>query len=238
MTGRQAEIDTFYGLLADLEARCGGKRRLAECDGRMSWGQRGVYFFFEHGELREDGVTPRVVRIGTHALRPSKSTLWGRLAQHKGTTAGSMPGGGNHRGSVFRLHVGTALLARGEWPPSIRDSWSVGGTAPAAVRAVEYPLERAVSDYIGSMPFLWLAVDDPPGPASDRGVIEVGSIALLSNLDRQPIDAPSARWLGKSADRDLIGKSGLWNINHLRDRPSRSFLEAIDQHVTRREASK
>ncbi len=236
MTDRRADLDRFYALLSELEAKCGGKRRLAECTGRMGWPQRGVYFFFEDGELRDDGATPRVVRVGTHALRPSVSTLWGRLAQHRGSGGGTMPGGGNHRGSIFRLHVGTALLASGDWPASIGETWSEGGTAPSSVRMGEYPLEKVVSEYIGSMPFLWLAVDDPPGPASDRGVIEVGSIALLSNLDRPPIDAPSAAWLGRRADREVIRASGLWNVNHVRDFPEATFLDVLS--VALREATR
>ena len=69
MSERRADLDRFYALLAELEGLRGGKRLLAECHGRMGWPQRGVYFFFEDGELRDDGVTPRVVRVGTHALQ-------------------------------------------------------------------------------------------------------------------------------------------------------------------------
>lgn len=58
---RRADLDRFYGLLGILEERCGGKRLLADCHGRMNWPSRGVYFFFEDGELRDDGATQRVV---------------------------------------------------------------------------------------------------------------------------------------------------------------------------------
>lgn len=231
MNDHRAALDDLYDLLEVLEGKHGGKRLLAECNGRMAWPRRGVYFFFEDGETREDGVTQRVVRVGTHALRPSRSTLWGRLSQHKGTTAGSMPGGGNHRGSVFRLHVGAALLAVGDWPRQIRDSWSVGSTADAEVRRAEYPLERAVSDHIGRMPFLWVAIEDPPGPDSERGVIEAGAIALLSNVRRPPIDAPSEGWLGHYSPHPLIRQSGLWNVNHVQDPPDRSFIGILERYV-------
>ena len=113
-------LDRFYDLLTRLEKVNGGKRQVARGHGQMDWPKRGVYFFFEDGELRADGTTPRVVRVGTHGLRKSSATLWSRLSQHRGTVGGSMPGGGNHRGSIFRLHVGTALLASGHWPDSIR----------------------------------------------------------------------------------------------------------------------
>ena len=226
---RRVALDHFYALMAELEKRCGGKRRLADCDGRMGWPQRGLYFFFEDGEFREDGVTPRVVRVGTHALRPSKSTLWGRLSQHKGSTGGSMPGGGNHRGSIFRLHVGTALLETGDWPEQAAATWSVGSTARGGVRKAEYPLERAVSDHIGQMPLLWLEVDDPPAADSDRGAIETGSIALLSNLNRPAVDPSSSNWLGLKADREAIRCSSLWNVNHVADDPVQDYLSVLER---------
>ena len=231
---RRRELDRFYELLDELEAATGGRRLLADCHGRMGWPDRGVYFFFEKGEVRADRATQRVVRVGTHALRPSKSTLWKRLAQHRGTLGGTFPGGGNHRGSIFRLHVGTALLARNScWSDDTRRTWSVGSTADRATRETEHPLEQAVSDYIGQMPFLWLEVDDPPGPHSDRGVIEAGAISLLSNMKRVPIDAPSSEWLGHAADREAIRTSGLWNVNHVGDRYSSEFLATMERWVDR-----
>jgi hypothetical protein len=90
----RADLVRFYEILTALEAEVGAKRWLAECDGRMTWPQRGVYFFFEPGESRSDtGDGMRVVRVGTHALRPgARTTLWGRLSQHRGT---KKTGGGN-----------------------------------------------------------------------------------------------------------------------------------------------
>jgi hypothetical protein len=44
-----------------------------------------VYFFFEPDEHRQSDGRSRVVRVGTHGLRPgSGSMLWGRLRQHHG----------------------------------------------------------------------------------------------------------------------------------------------------------
>ncbi len=158
---RATQLDELYSLLDAAANRCGGPRTLAECHGRMEWPRRGVYFFFEPGEHRENLSTPRVVRVGTHGLRPSSSTtLWGRLSQHRGNSGGGHAGGGNHRGSIFRLHVGEALLASGDYPPEISRTWGRGSSAPLEVRTAEYPLERDVSTYIRAMPFLWVEVDD------------------------------------------------------------------------------
>src|SRR6266566_1615272 len=109
--GRLADLIRFYEILSSLAVKTGGPRCLVNCDGRMGWPQRGVYFFFEPGEVRSDtGQGRRVVRVGTHALTASsRTTLWNRLSQHRGTVT---PKGGNHRGSIFRLLIGAALLAQ------------------------------------------------------------------------------------------------------------------------------
>lgn len=226
-------LDKFYRLMSDLDVRCGGRRQLMRCDGRMSRPQRGVYFFFEGGESREDGKTPRVVRVGTHALRPSRSTLWGRLAQHRGTVAGQYARGGNHRGSVFRLHVGTALLETDEWTEVIHRTWGIGSSADSETRVIEYPLEKAVSDRIGRMSLLWLDVDDPPSLSSDRGIIERGAIALLSNHERPSNDVQSAGRLGAYASSPAIRSSGLWNVNHVAETDEGGFLAVMEAHISR-----
>lgn len=232
MNTRLILLDEFYEVLEELSLRCGGTRTLGESDGRMSWPSRGVYFFFEHGEYRADGVRPRVVRVGTHALRPSRSSLWGRLSQHRGTNSGALAGGGSHRGSIFRLHVGKALLATGGYSPPIAATWGHGSTPSREIRHLEYPLERDVSLYIRAMPFLWLEVDDPPSAASDRGLIERKSIALLSNYEEPACDPPSWSWLGRQSTRTAIRESGLWNVNHVREpTPGPELLALMRRHL-------
>ena len=160
----------------------GGPRRLLSCDGRFSWPQRGVYFFMEDGEARSDsGQGPRIVRVGTHALKAqSSTTLWKRLSQHKGR---EKSGRGNHRGSIFRLIVGTALNA------DAAETCLTWGdkTAGRDVRAGETALEEHVTRIIGRMPFLWLVIDNEPGPTSMRGYIERNAIALRLLSTRHPL---------------------------------------------------
>ena len=166
---RVEDTARFYRALRMIEERIGGPRRLARCDGGAGWPERGVYFFFEHGEQRNgSGAGPRVVRVGTHALKSGGgASLWSRLCGHRGDLK---KGGGNHRGSIFRLLVGAALAER---DPELRVvTWGRGSSAPRDVRERETGLERRVSRVIGEMPLLWLAIDDPPGPASLRGYVE------------------------------------------------------------------
>ena len=189
----------------------------------MKWPKRGVYFFRETDEVRADtGSGPRIVRIGTHALKTgSKTKLWTRLRQHKGVASS---GGGNHRGSIFRLIVGAALIERDglDYP-----TWGKGDTAPREVRKREQLLEEMVSTVIGDMPFLWLAVEDEAGPESLRGYIERNAIALLGNYGKHPIDQPSSSWLGHHCNREKVRTSGLWNSNHVNEDYDSAFLETL-----------
>ena len=167
---RHTDLLRFYEILSTLEHKVGGARTLANCDSKTGWPKRGIYFFQELGEYRSaTGAGMRIVRVGTHALKSgSHRKLWDRLRQHKGTIR---PSGGNHRGSIFRLLVGKSLIERdGVSCPS----WELGKSKPrkASERNAEEALERKVSSVIGSMPFLWLAVEDDPGPRSIRGYIE------------------------------------------------------------------
>ncbi len=228
--GRLDDLNRFYEALTKLGARISGPRLLSQSDGRMMWPERGVYFFFEPGEaLSNSRVGHRVVRVGTHALTASsRTTLWNRLSQHRGTVT---PKGGNHRGSIFRLLIGAALLARDG--TSDCTSWGQGSSADTAIRKSERAVEARVSDYVGAMPFLWLAVDDPSGADTCRGYIERNSIALLSNVAKPAIDAPSPHWLGSHCPRDRVQRSGLWNQNHVEEAYDPSFLYTLDHLVSR-----
>ncbi|HIL98757.1 MAG TPA: hypothetical protein EYG51_23055 [Pseudomonadales bacterium] len=216
----------FYNLLERLEQK-EGVRYLRNCHGRMEWPKRGIYFFMEDGEQRSDtGDGLRIVRVGTHAISgSSKTTLWNRLSQHRGN---QKSGGGNHRGSIFRLIVGTAILDNLHIEC---DTWGKGSTAPRSVRDNEIEVEQLVSAYIGNMPFLWLDVGDQPGPNSQRGYIERNAIALLSNTGKPNLDSPSQSWLGHQCDRDRVKKSGLWNQNHTGEDYAPAFLDTLERLI-------
>lgn len=223
----ESDLNQFYELLRELEEGLGGKRRLADCHGRMAWPRRGVYFFFEPGEYRSRLTgRQRVVRVGTHGLKTgARTTLWNRLYTHRGARDGS----GNHRGSIFRLLVGAALLNKHK---AVEDfpTWGRGSSAPKTVRAAEHDLELQVSEYLGKMTLLWVAIDDQPGPFSHRAAIERNTIALLS-VFQHPLDPPSSDWLGHYSDRDAVRQSGLWNVNHTLDAYEPGFLYLFTRYV-------
>ena len=193
---RADAIDCFYALLRDLADRTGGPMHLTDGGLARACPRSGLYFFFENGEFRPNGK-PRVVRVGTHGLTAtSKATLWGRLRQHMGRVAGSHPGGGNHRGSIFRRHVGSALLSQRS-DPDLLASWLANDPHPGR-RDAEREVEVEVSRVIRAMPFLWLNVPTLPNSISDRGFLERNSIALLSTLTGSG-EGASPDWLGHHA---------------------------------------
>jgi hypothetical protein len=131
------------------------RRRLAASAASPSataiWtGRGGAYTSFSRwGEARSDtGDGMRVVRVGTDALKPNAgATLWGRLRQHRGSLK---TGGGNHRASIFRLLVGTAIGRI--WGDNSPITWGVGGSASEAARTMHCRFSIATSHVTGLTP--------------------------------------------------------------------------------------
>lgn len=224
---RLAQQERFYHLLIKLEQGLGGKRVLGECTGNIDWPERGVYFLFEPGEFRTlKKYESRVIRVGTHMVsRGSIATLWNRLRTHRGTYEGR----GNHRGSVFRLHIGAAMIKRNH-DENYLPTWGTGSTAPANIRESEVEIEQKVSSYIGRMSVLWLKVPDEPGPTSDRAYIERNCISLLAGPCGL-IDLPSRGWLGNFCPNDRVLQSGLWNVNFTDYHHDSRFLDVLEEYV-------
>lgn len=226
--GQLTGVDTsrFYELLDELDHQVGGPRRLRNCTADSGWPVHGVYFFFEDGESRTAGQCPRVVRVGTTTSR----TLWDRLAKHRGRQASeactfALAAGPRRAHSVFRRHLGTALITRDhpDWPPEVLDDWY---DPSYRHQPLEEQIEREVSQYVGVMPFLWLDVPD----SKDRHDIEAGAIGLLS-MRTGDADPPSADWLGRYAYKKEIRDSGLWNVQLTNEPHDPGFLDLMEERL-------
>ncbi len=226
-SGNRVCLERFYNELERLRNAESGGRKLCDCSGQDEWPERGVYILFEPDEIRSNGAsTPRVVRVGTHMVsRGSKATLWNRLRTHRGHADGR----GNHRASVFRRHVGEAMIQRSNGAIDI-PSWNQGQSATKEVQESEIELEKRVSEYIGRMIILWIAIPDEAGPGSDRSFIEKNAIALLSGIGRQ-VDPPGSQWLGNSSPTQAIRDSGLWNVDFTGYRFDTRFIDVFSQYV-------
>ena len=206
----------------DWTSEATGPRRLSELmDGPLP--RRGVYFFFDPDEATSfSRAVPRLVRIGTHGVSSgSKASLRTRLRTHLGTAAGA----GNHRSSVFRLHVGEALINR-DLDAARYPSWGRGQSADAVVSRAELELERKVSRYMSRLLVTFVAVDDEPGKDSMRAVLERHAIALFTE-HMSPLEQASADWLGGHSSQPSIRRSGLWNVRAVGDDANLQTLESI-----------
>src|SRR5665647_2597967 len=111
---RQAITEQVYNLLLNLP-------RHNHLTPRIGLPLNGIYVFYETGEkcLLNGCEIDRIVRIGTHK---SDGRFPGRIRQHYGKVNSLR---GNKNSSVFRKHVGSALLYRNN-PDDIRlNDWII-----------------------------------------------------------------------------------------------------------------
>ena len=224
---RQRDVARAYELFARIGAHTGmyELKRLLE----TTLPKQGVYFFFDEGETTAFSRTiPRLVRVGTHGVSAgSTATLRNRLRTHFGTRNGF----GNHRASVFRLHVGRAIIERDRLN-EIFPNWGKGQSAPKEVTEQEAPLEIRVSEYIGKLRVLYIPIADAAGKGSMRATIERQFIALVTE-NICPVETSSPSWLGQFSDKATIRETGMWNVRDVGGNYDLRFLEFFDGLVSR-----
>lgn len=169
--------------------------------------EQGVYIFTDPKEPSDVGEIGRIVRIGTHAVSEgSRATLRVRLRNHFGLKTGE----GSHRGSIFRLHVGEAIIRQRnmmrEFP-----YWGSGQDANKEIKLSEQKLEREVSDYLSNLNVFVIPVADRASKNSKRAHLETQLIALCSQ-DLDVLEQASPAWLGNYSSKEIIRSSGLWNV--------------------------
>jgi len=155
--------------------------------------RNGIYFFYEEGELcrHVDVIRPRIVRVGTHR---EHGRFPSRIRQHFG---------GNKNGSVFRKHLGGALLRSGNPNDSRLKKWLKHDT-PTFKDVEELVTNKLAADFT----FRCIAVEDK----KMRLDLEERLIATIAKC---PGCKPSIKWLGRYAASEEIRESGLWNVQHV-----------------------
>jgi len=155
----------------------------------------GIYFFYEEGELSAHNGKQRIVRVGTHG---QSRTLKQRL--------GNDHYNGNREGSVFRKHLGTALLKRTGAPDTRISEWRKKRKKSPHWKEFE-GTEREVDETLRSR-FFFRVIDIDN--VDERQMFEEKIIATISAC---PVCRPSEKWLGNFAWSEKVRRSGIWNSN-------------------------
>jgi hypothetical protein len=183
----------------------------------------GIYFFYEKGECcSHEGERPRIVRVGTHR----DGNFQSRIAEHflfderKMVFTEDQPA--PHERSIFRKHIGRALLNEAEDP--YLSVWEMDFTTRELrernrhLRDIrkEVAIEREVTRMLReNFSFRFIEVADQVHRMGSEG-LERGLIGTLASC---PHCEPSAEWLGNYSPKPKICQSGLWLIQHLRAAP-------------------
>lgn len=235
MSSAREEVDYLYRLLElrakAIQDRFGHMPTPRDLSKNLNGGGTpGVYFFFEPDERREDPEAERIVRIGSH--QNEELNIESRVLEHAKDWGRS----------VFRRHVGTALIRKGAFDAAIqrsdRDRWASEWYSsidrcpvhcnPSRLDPTLHPLHPLVTRTISDMHVLWVEI----AKREHRLEFERECISLLSNRLRQsePIDPPSKHWLGLYARNEKVRKSGLWNVLHVKRTHTPGFLKRFEKY--------
>jgi hypothetical protein len=235
---RPTELQRLYEETETLRQRIDGPYYLSDVSADGNWPDRGIYIFFDpNTDFSSPSDQWCISRIGTVGdCKGSSATLWERLRAHRGTKRGQYQNGGNHRGSVFRRHVGEALIRQdnleNEYP-----HWGVPHRSLSddidtqTLRKGEHPLEQQVSHYIRSLPFLWIDVPGEPGPDCERAMLEKNLIGLVAHGRKTVPGLIRNDWLGRSAAEASITRTGLWNLDHTAGLFDRNVIDDFREYV-------
>jgi hypothetical protein len=158
--------------------------------------RNGLYFFYEVGEYTSHTGGFRIVRVGTHG---AGRTLRQRLNDHYF---------GNREGSIFRKHLGSALLKISGAPDEHVKEWMKRRKGNVNWHKFDN-VENEVSAILHSrFHFKVVKVDD----LFERKNFEEKIIATLVAC---PVCKPSEKWLGRFAWSIKVRESGLWNSNYV-----------------------
>ena len=230
---RLEDLRRFYGLLDELESHLGGKRQLASLGEFRGWPQRGVYFFFEPGEVRQDlGTGPRAAASG-HA----RFGCWRAVDDQ---AAAARPASGNERrwrqSSRVNLQAPGRPGIAGEGRLALLSLWALKAIRP---KSLALGVERVAlgpsrgSRGAGGLRVYRLAIVPL---ARDRGRTGAREHAQVRRTQRyrlveQPWTRSTGRtvdsWLGLLLNRRRVQRSGLWNQHHVEEGHEPGFLAAL-----------
>ncbi len=190
-----------------------------------------IYFFYENGERwGHQGPKPRVVRVGTHRDGNFRSRIAEHFLFNEGKMAFTEDQPAPHDRSIFRKHIGAALLKKVDdpyfavWkidfiPRKTRDS-------KRHLRDIskEKAIEKEVTQILRqNFSFRFIDIAEQKQRMGNQGLER----ALIGTLARCPQCGPSDGWLGRYSPDVRIRESGLWLIQFLRADPLSQSQKSI-----------
>ncbi len=183
----------------------------------------GIYFVYETGEIwGHGGDTRRIVRIGTHREGNFRS----RIAEHFLLNESRMNFDATksppHDRSIFRKHIGRALLNRGHDPylsvfnidfmkrQVLREHGHLRDIAKE--KRIEAEVTRILREQFS---FRFVVLEGQAERMGSEGLEArlIGTLAHCSSC------RPSSDWLGQYSPVEKVRQSGLWLVQHLSDQP-------------------
>ena len=157
----------------------------------------GIYIMFEDGE--KIGNLDRIVRVGK-----AEQPLLTRLTQH------FINEDKDH--SIFRKHVGRALLQKGNYSQVDINNWNIKGIkCPQIEKKVTVELKR----------FSFCCIEDFSNIEEIKNLEQtlIETLSMYNRLYKKQTgkDIFSENWLGQDCTNDKVRTSGLWNDEHVRN---------------------
>lgn len=187
----EAKVSMLYGALLALPRHKGACTEVCSS---------GLYFFFESGQLVRCESQPfeRVVRVGTHLY---DGGMPDRIGNHFSS---------NRHGSIFRKHLGNAIINSGSSSAALIHKWLTKGERP--MPSVEGKVSEALLN-----DFTYVCV--PVSEADDRKRLEKGLIGLLASFYREIQLGPWRGSLARTKKGAPRLQAGLWNVQHIKAAP-------------------
>lgn len=185
--------------------------------------ENGIYFLYEEGEsCSHQTAKQRIVRVGTHRDGNFRSRLAEHFLLNERKMAFTRDQPAPHERSIFRKHIGRALLNKAQDP--YISVWDIDFTkrktrdANRHLRDIgkEAAIEREVTQILReNFSFRFVEMADQIQRMGHQGLER----PLIGTLASCPLCGPSSGWLGRYSPNVQIRESGLWLIQHLKAAP-------------------
>jgi hypothetical protein len=185
--------------------------------------KNGIYFFYEDGEVwGHGGNKPRIVRVGTHRNGNFRSRINEHYLLNKDYLNFDENRPKPSDRSIFRKNIGRALLNKNK--DSYLEIWNIDFMEKKNVELwkskrdieKERKLEEMITKIIRErFSFRFIILDNQTERMGSKGL----ESSLIGTLSHCKLCRPSAGWLGNYSSIEKIKESGLWLVQHLKNKP-------------------